>query len=143
MTVSIRNVLAYKPYDLELVSPSLPVLEAVKRMNARHVDVLLVSADHELVGLVTEHDVLARVVLGHLDPVATLVGDVMTRELVTIDADATLEEALVVAADRDCRHLPVVDNGTLCGLVSSSDLSGWIVRDQQRTIDDLYDFVTG
>ena len=142
MTATVRALLAFKGRDVEAVTPSTPVFVAVQQMNQQHVGSLVVIDGDALIGILTERDMLARVLGGYRDPLETTVRDVMTRDPVTIDVDATVEEALVVVSDRRCRHLPVVERGALYGLISAGDLMAWLVRDQQLTIADLQDFIT-
>jgi CBS domain-containing protein len=141
MNEAIRNVLELKGNDVETVSPDVTVLAAVEQMNRAKIGALLVVDGQRLIGIFTERDVLTRVVAKRLDPELVPVGEVMTRSLVTIPATMTVAEALVVVTHRRCRHLPVFEGDELCGVVSIGDLTSWIVRDQQRTITDLYDYL--
>lgn len=142
MTTPIRDVLAHKGHQVETVDPNTPVMMAVRRMNERHIGSLVVMEGDELVGIVTERDVLSRVLGAGRDPERTFVGEVMTRTPVVIDTDATVEDVMVIVSQQRCRHLPVVHDGALCGLVSAGDLTAWLVADQRRTIYDLVDYVT-
>lgn len=142
MTTSIQAVLQVKGHNVEAVDPDTSVVDAVMRMNERHIGSLVVTHDGVLLGIVTERDVLTRVLADRRDPEETRVRDVMTREPVIIDAEASIDEALAVVSERRCRHLPVLHDGVLCGLISAGDLTAWLVRDQRRTIEDLYDYIT-
>ncbi len=138
----ISHVLAKKGSRIETIEPKASVLDAVQRMNDRRIGSLIVC-DHEVpVGIFTERDVLMRVVAVFADPRTTLVEVVMTRDLVTIAPDTSIAEAMALITHRRCRHLPVVEGGRLIGLVSSGDLTAWLVRDQQQTIYDLHDYIT-
>jgi CBS domain-containing protein len=142
MNDPIASVLAHKGSDVETVPPETKVLAAVQRMNERKIGALLVTARGRPVGIFTERDVLVRVVAAGLDPNRTVVHEVMTQNPVVIRSDMTVNEAMRVITERRCRHLPVIDRGELRGLISIGDLMSWLVRDQQRTIEDLYDYVT-
>ena len=139
----VASVLALKGRHVEVVSADATVLEAVARMNERRIGSVLVATTYRPgemygpVGIFTERDVLVRVVARALDPATTCVRDVMTPEPVTIRSETTVAEAMRIITDRRCRHLPVVDDTGLCGLISIGDLTKWLVRDQQQTIDDL------
>lgn len=102
---------------------------------------LLVSEGHRLLGIFTERDVLTRVVGRGLDPDRTPVGEVMTRRLVTVTPETTIEEAMAMITEHRCRHLPVVAGEKVVGLVSSGDLTRWLVRDQLAEIHDLVDYI--
>jgi CBS domain-containing protein len=69
------------------------------------------------------------------------VGEVMTRQPVTIPHTTTVSQAMMVVTDKRRRHLPVMKEGKVLGMVSIGDLTRWMVRDQQRTIDHLFDYV--
>jgi CBS domain-containing protein len=127
---------------LEAVTPQTSIMDAIRRMNERRIGSVLVMDGDRLAGIFTERDVLTRVVPRRLDPTKTPVGEVMTRQPVIIPPTTTVQEAMMVVTDTRRRHLPVIgDGGKVLGMVSIGDLTRWVVRDQQRTIDDLFDYV--
>jgi CBS domain-containing protein len=143
MDQQIHQVLEGKGKDVEVVGPELTIQAAVARMNERRIGALVViDADQQLIGIVTERDLLVRVLGASRDPVTTTVAEVMTRELVVIKPADTVARAMTLVTRRRVRHLPVVDDGRLCGMVSAGDLTSWIVRDKQQLIDDLNDYIT-
>jgi CBS domain-containing protein len=141
MNEAVTALLAEKAETLEVVKPATTILDAIARMNQRRIGSVLVMDGDRLAGIFTERDVLTRVVSGRLDPAKTPVAEVMTRQPVTIKPTTTVREAMMVVTDTRRRHLPVVAEGRVVGLVSIGDLTRWIVRDQQREIDDLIDYV--
>ena len=141
MNDPIARVLGHKGNDVVTVPPETAVLVAVLLMNDRKIGALLVTERQRPVGIFTERDVLVRVIAAGLDPRTTPVGEVMTRNPVTVRSDITVGQAMLLITERRCRHLPVIDGAELRGLISIGDLTSWIVRDQQRTIDDLHDYV--
>ena len=140
MNTLIRDVLTVR--DIETTTPITTVRAAVATMNDRHIGSLLVIEEERPIGILTERDILVRVVEAGRDPATTPVAQVMTRELVLIDLETSVVEAMTIMTERRCRHLPVVDGNRLCGLVSSGDLTAWIVQEHQRTIHDLHDYIT-
>lgn len=143
MNEPIARVLDHKGSDVQAITPDTTVIAAVQRMNERKIGALLVIDGDRPVGIFTERDVLVRVVAAGLDPRTTPVSEVMTRNPVVVRSDVTVKEALFVITQRRCRHLPVVDDDTgVRGLISIGDLTSWLVRDQQRTIEDLHDYMT-
>lgn len=144
---TVAHVLAYKGHRIETVSPEASVLDAVAKMNAHRIGSVLVTdtyrpgQPYRPVGIFTERDVLVRVIAPGLDPSKTPVGDVMTRTPITVRASATIAEAMRVVTERRCRHLPVIDDTGLCGLISIGDLTKWVVNDQRQTIDDLQGYI--
>ena len=137
----IHQLLARKGGDVLTIDPGFSVLGAVQLMHDRHVGSVLAVEDTALVGIMTERDVLSRVIAANRDPATTLVQDVMTRDQVLVDPWVTVAEALEIVTRKRCRHLPVIDKGRLCGLVSAGDLAAWLVREQQLAIDDLYGYI--
>ena len=143
MNDPIAQVLHHKGSDVVTVSPATTVLAAVHRMNEYRVGALLVTERSRPIGIFTERDVLLRVVAARLDPESTPVNEVMTRNPVVVRSSVTVGEAMLVITERRCRHLPVIDDDSgLRGLISIGDLMSWLVRDQQRTIHDLHDYLT-
>ena len=142
MNDPIAKVLEGKGSSVETVSPQTMVLTAVQRMNERKIGALLVTERDRPLGIFTERDVLVRVVAAGLDPKSTPVSEVMTRNPVVVRPDVSVGEAMLVITRRRCRHLPVMDERGLRGLISIGDLTSWVVRNQQRTIEDLHDYMT-
>ncbi len=138
----IRHVLAKKGCHIETIEPTASVLEAVQRMNDRRIGSLIVCDREVPIGIFTERDVLVRVVAAFADPRTITVDHVMTRDLVTVTPETSIAEAMALITRLRCRHLPVVEGQRLIGLVSSGDLTAWLVRDQQQTIYDLHDYIT-
>jgi CBS domain-containing protein len=141
MNEPLDRLLDQKTETLETVTPSTSVLDAVARMNFRHIGSLLVMEGERLVGIFTERDVLTRVVPRNLDPAKTPVSDVMTREVITVAPSTSVQQAMMIVTETRRRHLPVVQGGKVLGLVSIGDLTRWVVRDQQYTIDGLFEYV--
>jgi len=100
-------------------TPGTLVSKAAQRMAAKNVGAVMVVAEQRLVGIFTERDVVFRVVAKGLDPQATRLSDVMTREPVTIDPDTPFGYAMVLMQENGFRHLPVVENGKPVGIVSA------------------------
>jgi CBS domain-containing protein len=140
--VPISRVLQTKGSHIETVQLGTSICDAVGQMNDRHIGSLIVTDGDLVVGILTERDILTRIVACNRDPMNTLVEDVMTRDLVVIDPDTTIAEVMMLFTDRHCRHFPVIRHGALLGLISSGDVTSWLVRDQERTITDLYEYIT-
>jgi CBS domain-containing protein len=98
--------------------------------------------DEHLVGIFTERDVLCRVVDEERDAAATRVAEVMTASPVVVKSEATVSEAMAIVSEKRCRHLPVVEDNKLVGLVSSGDLTKWVTRNQEFHIQNLVNFIT-
>lgn len=142
MSQLVKDLIKHKGNKVETVAPDAFVETAIVHMNAKHIGSLLVIDDGELVGIVTERDMLARVLVPRRDPTTTLVREVMTRDVIVIRPHDTISRALAIVSDCRCRHLPVVDGGNLLGVISEGDLTAWIVRDHRQTIEDLHQYIT-
>ena len=141
MNDPISSVLDLKGNDVVTVAPETTVLVAVQQMNDRKIGALLVLERGLPVGIFTERDVLVRVVAAGLDPKGTPVGEVMTRNPVAVRSGQTVGDAMRIITEKRCRHLPIIDDNRLRGLISIGDLTSWLVRDQERTIADLHDYM--
>ena len=119
------------------VPPGISVTECVRRMNELKIGAMLVMEGDRLAGIFTERDAMTRVLGGGLDPTDTLVSEVMSPDPVCVTPSTTLEEARALVTTKRIRHLPVVDDGKVVGMVSSGDLTHWLVRDQSIQIGDV------
>ncbi|MDX1594681.1 MAG: CBS domain-containing protein [Gammaproteobacteria bacterium] len=144
MQTPLSQILEKKGTDIHNVTSDTSVTDAVRSMNSHGIGCLLVIDDGRTVGIFTERDVLTRVIEPGRDPSSTNVGEVMTTEPVSIDDQATLEEAMAVMRNRRFRHLVVTgQGGKLSGMVSINDLIGWLVEDRQHEIDQLVSYISG
>ncbi len=117
-----------------LVQQDLSVREAVRRMADRHIGAVPVTDGERVAGIFTERDVMARVVAPGRDPERTTVGEVMTRELVVAGPADTCEECLQLMRQANVRHLLVLDEGRLAGIVSLRDLLSLDADEKQLAI---------
>lgn len=136
----ICSVLELKGRTVYTCSPKDSVFDATTVMNERRIGSLVVEVRGAPIGIITERDVLVRVLAAGLDAKATLVALVMTRELISVTPETRVTDAMALMTTYRVRHLPVIDHG-LRGLISIGDLTSWVVRDQQRRIDDLHDYI--
>jgi len=106
------------------------VTECVRRMNELKIGAMLVMEDEQLIGIFTERDAITRVLGAGLDPTSTKISEVMTKNPVWVSSSTTLEEAMGIVTDKRVRHLPVVEDGKVLGVVSSGDLTHHLVKPQ-------------
>ena len=125
------------------VTPQTSVHDAVRQMNQSRIGSLVVQEGGLVVGIFTERDALTRVLGERRDPTKTSVGDVMTSDVACIRPSTTVEEAMVLMTEKKFRHLPVLDDGGLYGLISIGDLAHWLVRHQQYRLDELVQYISG
>jgi predicted transcriptional regulator len=109
------------------VGPDVSVTQCVCRMNELKIGAMLVMEDDQLIGIFTERDAITRVLGAGLDPTSTKISAVMTKNPVWVPTSTTLEEAMSIITNKRIRHLPVIKDGKVLGIVSSGDLTKRLV----------------
>jgi CBS domain-containing protein len=128
MATSIRDAMTEDPRS---IGASASVVEAARLMREQHIGSLPVTDDEKLVGMITDRDITTRVVAEAAVPETTSVGDVYSRDVVSVEPSNDLEEALRLMARHQVRRLPVVDNGRLVGIVAQADIA--LRKNEQKT----------
>lgn len=128
---------------LTTFSADITVRHAARAMAERHIGAVLVTANGKLEGIFTERDVLNRVVAPGKDPETVTIGEVMTRNPDTVSPDATALDTLIRMQTKGYRHLPVVDDGELVGIVSVRDLFAAVKRELEEDIQEREAFIFG
>jgi CBS domain-containing protein len=139
----VADILDDKGHEVLQIEADATVFEAVKRMVEANVGSLLVSDVGRHVGIVTERDYLRRIALERRDEETIAVRDVMSSPLVVVTPDTSIEECMAVMTDRRIRHLPVVDEGIVVGIVSIGDVVKFTSRQQSFELKFLTDFISG
>jgi CBS domain-containing protein len=142
---TIQDILSVKGNRVASTRPEATVYEAAAKMNRDKIGSLLVMDQDRLVGIITERDILVRIVAQRRDAASTLVEEVMTSDLVCARLHTSVEEARGVMKNRRIRHLPVLDDDDdeLVGLVSIGDLNAHQAVSQEQTIYFLQEYITG
>ena len=140
---TVRRIIEAKGHKVYSTVADASVFDAVQEMCGRRVGALLVLEDDMPVGILSERDVMTRVILVCRDPGAIRVEEIMTPHLVCIDIDRPIGEAMGVMTECHCRHLPVVDDGEIVGIVSIGDLVSWLSQDQEYEIRILQEYIGG
>jgi CBS domain-containing protein len=143
MNTPVAVLLSRKGSKVTTASSSDSVADAVRVMNEKKIGSLVVTENRRVVGIFTERDVLSRVVAAGRDPRGTLVGAVMTGAVITIKPEATLEDVMDLFNSRHCRHLPVVSDGDLLGLISIGDVSRWLTDSHRAECEQLRQYIAG
>src|SRR4029079_6396798 len=138
---TVQNALAQKSGALIHVRSGDMVVEALRRMRDNRVRSVLLSEYGVLVGIVTQGDCAIKVLLPGLDARLTPVGQVMTRNPVTVKPDDPLDGCMAMIARRGFRHLPVLDAGKVVGVISIGDVVKNIIRDLEHNVDDLMGYI--
>jgi len=127
MAKIVRDAMTEEPRS---IGASASVVEAARLMREGHIGSLPVTEDERLVGMITDRDITTRVVAESAAPETTSVGDVYSRDLISVEPDHDLDEALELMARHQVRRLPVVENGRLVGVVAQADIA---LKDNERT----------
>jgi len=140
---SIELILRQKGREVFTTSPHVTVYEALETMAGRGIGALVVMEGTELVGVISERDYARKVILEGRSSKETKVWEIMSSPAVTASKTTSVDECMRRMTEERCRHLPVVDEGNLVGLVSIGDLVHWIITTQDLAIQQLEDYITG
>jgi CBS domain-containing protein len=140
---AVRHILDQKGYQVWSVRPGDTVYDAIKTMADKDVGALVVLDGGRIVGIVTERDYARNVFLkGRASP-ETLVGEIMVRDVVCVTPDKSIEEGMAIMTAKRVRHLPVIDDDELLGIVSIGDLVKSIINDREFVIEQLEHYIRG
>jgi CBS domain-containing protein len=141
---TISSILNYKQVrEVWTIGPDQTVFEAIQSMSDKNVGALPVVLGTELVGIVSERDYTRKVILKGRSSRETPVGAIMTEDLVTVPPSMKVVSCLQLMTERSVRHLPVLEDGVLVGIVSIGDLVRHIISAQGALISQLEDYVIG
>ncbi|MDF3078312.1 MAG: hypothetical protein K0S09_2201 [Sphingobacteriaceae bacterium] len=139
---TITYILQNKSNELFSVSPSTSVFEALQLMMDKNISALLVMEGNELKGIFTERDYARKIVLQGRSSKTTLISEVMTSELITIAAAEPIENCMELMTRNHIRHLPVVENGSVSGMISIGDVVKSLIELQKTTIQQLESYIS-
>jgi CBS domain-containing protein len=140
---TVLQILQTKGSQIYSIGPDRTVFEALKLMADRQIGALLVMEGDKLVGIVTERDYARKIALENRSSRDTLVRDVMTRRVLCVRPEQTIEECMALMTDKRNRHLPVVDHKRVIGVLSIGDLVKAIIGEQKFVIEQLQHYISG
>ncbi len=140
---TVKQLLAEKGDTVWTVGPDQTVLEAIRILADKDIGALVVVEDGRPVGVFSERDYVRKVYIKGKTSPTTLVREVMSTPVVSVSPDATVEQCMATMTARRIRHLPVVENGRLVGIVSIGDLVNTIIREQNQLIEQLESYIHG
>jgi CBS domain-containing protein len=143
ITTTIGSILNRKGTKVWSVSPTDTVYEAISMMAEKNIGALPVLEGDRLVGMISERDYARKVILLGRGSKETTVAEIMTVNLKTVGLGDSVQECMQIMTDNRVRHIPVLEEGKLVGLISIGDCVNWIISAQTAAIDDLERFVTG
>ena len=140
---TVEKLLAIKGHNVWSVSPETSVFDALQEMSDKDTGALLVVEDARLVGIFSERDYARKLILKGRFSKDTAVSELMTQDVLYMEPNNTIEDCMVLMTSKRIRHLPVLDNGQLVGIVTIGDIVKQIISEQESTIAQLEKYITG
>ena len=140
---TIGHILNEKGTHVWSVSPDTSVFDAISQMAERNIGCLCVTENGRLIGLISERDYTRKIILRGKASKTTQVREIISGQLISITPESTVDQCLHLMTDHRVRHLPVLENGRLAGLISIGDLVNWIISAQRTTIEQLQTYISG
>ncbi len=140
---TINEILDQKGRQAWCISPEATVFDAIQLMADKNVGALLVTEHDKLVGIISERDYTRKVALRGKSSKETAVREILSGQVIQVGPGHTVEECLRLMTDHRIRHLPVLENGKIRGVVSIGDLVNWIISAQSSTIHQLQTYISG
>lgn len=140
---TIAGILAQKGNQVFSVAPETTVYEAIEMMDAKNVGALLVMRGDEVIGIISERDYTRKMILRGKRSRETKVEEIMSRDVSVVEPNETVENCMRTMTDKRIRHLPVVENGKVVGVLSIGDVVKHIISTQSATIEHLESYIQG
>ena len=140
---TVAELLRVRPARVVKVTPEMSVLDAIKVLAREDVGAAIVMAGERLAGILSERDYTRKVILKGRSSDSTRVDEIMTTPVMVVSPRTTTRECMALMTDKGIRHLPVVDDGRVTGMVSIRDIVGDIIADQDFTIEQLEHYISG
>jgi len=139
----VSDILRGKGVDVLKIDASATVFDALKKIVDRNVGSILVTEADEVVGIMTERDYLRKIAIHGRTSHDTIVSEIMSSPLVYVTPETTIEESMAIMTDRRIRHLPVVENDDVVGIISIGDLVKFTSQEQSFQIQYLTEYISG
>lgn len=140
---AVSNLLDSKGYDVLTVKPDQPIHEAISRMEEISAGTALVMEDGDVIGIISERDIFRKVVLEGKSIDTVKVSDIMSTRLTTVSPDTSLDECMQLMTEKRIRHLPVLRDKQLRGIVSIGDVVKYLVVEKDFKIKNLETYISG
>ena len=140
---TVGQLLHNKGRDVWSISPDASVYDAIAMMAEKEIGALMVMTESKVVGVISERDYARKVILKGRSSRETKISEIMTTRVVYTGPDKSIEECMALMTDKRIRHLPIMENEQLLGVVSIGDLVKTIIAEQQFLIEQLEHYIAG
>lgn len=140
---TVRDMIRKKGYEVYAIAPEATVIEALNLMAEHNIGALLVTTGDKINGIVSERDCVRKVDVKGRTTKDTRISEIMTSDVITVEADQPLEECMGLMIEKNIRHLPVCEGKNLLGLLSVRDVLKEVVEVQQMMLSELERYITG
>ena len=140
--LAVNDILKNKSSQVFSIQPGISVYEAIRVMGEKNIGALLVIENEQLKGILSERDYARKIVLKNRKSTETLVSEIMTEKVITVSPTDSIEHCMSTMSENKIRHLPVVDNEKVVGIISIGDVVTAIIHVQQETIDHLKNYIS-
>ncbi len=140
---AVRNILKSKGNTIFSITPFHSVYNALELMVEKNVSSLVVMEADKLIGIFTERDYARKVILKGKASRETPVGDIMSGNVITVNSESTIDDCMQLMTSKFIRHLPVVDDGKMIGLISIGDVVKYIIEEQKFIIENMEQYIGG
>ena len=140
--MKVSDILKVKGNKVYSVTGQVSVYEAIKEMSEKNIGAILVIEDEKLKGILSERDYARKIVLKGKLSRETLVNEIMTENVLTVTAEDTIEKCMATMTEKHIRHLPVVENNKVLGMISIGDVVNGIIESQKETIAHLQSYIS-
>lgn len=141
--MKVKDVLQQKGKKIHSIRPDATVYDAIKKMSDLKIGALLVITDGELSGIISERDYRDKVILMGKRSKETLVSEIMTKDVYRVKSSDDINTCMRIMTDQKIRHLPVIDNNSLTGIISIGDVVKSVIDQQKVEINSLRDYISG
>ncbi|HOK51012.1 MAG: CBS domain-containing protein [Bacteroidales bacterium] len=139
--INVNDILKEKGNQYYAVSPSANVIDALRLMAEKNIGAVLVMENDQLVGIFSERDYARKVVLAGKSSLNTPVSEIMSTGVITVTKETSLNDCMQIMTDKHFRHLPVIEDNKVIGVVSIGDIVSRIIREQRNTIQQLENYI--
>jgi CBS domain-containing protein len=140
---SVKDILDEKGYDCWTEVPETTVYDALKKMAGKDIGALIIVKNNRVIGVFSERDYARKIILKGKTSKDTTVGELLSDKVYYVKPASTIEECMQLMTNQRIRHLPVLENDTLIGMVSIGDIVNKIIQDHKNQIQQLEDYITG